>query len=234
MCDLEGLLQLVPCAQSDYWLCTLCVGPGAAWNGLNFWGGIFVVHPCIWHLYVLLDCPPRSLLTPCRFIRNPWSWLVGYGGLLQLPLYYFHSTYGLSRGRPLDWNDWVWYIIGGCPTVRGVVQWCNGLVLVVWLVRGCIHEDIYKRGDTIDNAVFGGYYWGSDGLAEEFHRIGDLFGLGFLWYNLLAMIMIKGYPYNPSLFSSKVPWLAIGCLPLNNGCTSNGSNMGGLILKWAL
>ena len=54
-------------------------------------------------------------------------------------------------------------------------------------------------------AVFGGYYQVSDGLVAEFHCIGDFFGLGVLWYNPLASIMIKGYPYAPSLFSYKVP-----------------------------
>ena len=46
---------------------------------------------------------------------------------------------------------------------------------------------------------------GSDGLVEEFQCIRDLIGLGVLWYNMLASIMIEGYPYDPYLFSSKVP-----------------------------
>ena len=42
----------------------------------------------------------------------------------------------------------------------------------------------------MENAVFWGYYRGSDGLVAEFHRIGYLFGLGVLWYKLLETLMI--------------------------------------------
>ena len=57
----------------------------------------------------------------------------------------------------------------------------------------------------MENAVFRGYYRGSAGLVAEFHYIRDLFGLGVLWYNPLESIIIEGYFYAPSLFSSKAP-----------------------------
>ena len=86
----------------------------------------------------------------------------------------------------------------------------------------------------MENAVFGGYYWSSDGLVAELHRIRHFFGLGVLWYNPLAPIMIEVYPYSPSLFSSKVPCIAIGYIPVNHDWKAKGSNRCGIIVKWDL
>ena len=55
---------------------------------------------------------------------------------------------------------------------------------------GHIHEGICKCGDTTDNAVLWGYHRVRDGLVAEFHRIKDLLGLGVVWYDPLALIMI--------------------------------------------
>ena len=100
--------------------------------------------------------------------------------------------------------------------------------------RWSIREGICKRDDPMENSVFGGFYQGSDGLVVEFHRIEYLFGLGVLWINPLAPINIKGHPYDSSLFPSKVPLLAIGCLPVNHDWKDKGSKRVGLIVKWTL
>ena len=42
----------------------------------------------------------------------------------------------------------------------------------------------------MEDAVFWGYHWGSDGLVAEFHRIEYLICLGVVWYDPLALIMI--------------------------------------------
>ena len=56
--------------------------------------------------------------------------------------------------------------------------------------RGSIFEVICQRGDPMENVLFGGYYWGIDGLVAEFHCIGDFFGLGVFWYKPLSSIMV--------------------------------------------
>ena len=61
--------------------------------------------------------------------------------------------------------------------------------------------------------------------------MGDLIGLGILWNDTLAAIIIQGHTNSTSLLTSKFPIITIVCLLVNHDWTTKGSNRGGLIIK---
>ena len=124
-------------------------------------------------------------------------------GLLRHSLFQPWGTTWLNWRRQRDGSVRGWCITGGGPTGTCTTRDCNGLELGIILSSGCICEVTGKRVETVENAVFWGYQRGSDGLVVELHRIGDLLGLGIVWNNTLASIIIQEHTNDPYLLPSK-------------------------------